>query len=424
MKKWIPLIVVLVAAAVIVIVSTRGGKKHETSEATPKDSVQFKTEVYMENSGSMDGYVTINSEFKDALEHLLIMLNDRYGAPNLSFINQQIIDSTGIDEDVTRFARQLSPKNIHVGDRGSSNINDIFRMILGRTDDKTVSVLVSDCVYSIQGNDAQSLLNNQKNLTENSFIQGIKQNKGDLATIILQCSSKYNGYYYDMNNTEIRYEGRRPYYIIFMGRTRYLRDIYNHLDLTPNGIEGLMNTYAITSLVEHLNDTNSSIITDEHLLRNVDRLEPARREVGIKSIMPSAKTFTIAMGIDASAFFVDHGYLTDPTNYDTDPKTVKVVSVQRVDPHSAAIGDCPNFAKPYSVQLQFTGSPSHVRLSLGYRLPKWVYDTSTNDDTHGIPAENVTFGISYMMEGINNAFKQKNAAKSVFDIDFDIEAYK
>ena len=427
MKKHLPLIVVAAIVAIVVGFNiSRKDRNYRDDGQNPKEKfIKFKMHLYMENSGSMDGFVTENTEFKDALEHLLIMLNDKYGTPSISFINNQIYDTLGIDKGITHFCRQLTPKAIHLGNTGSSNINDIFRMILNKTDNNTVSVLVSDCVYSIKGNNAQSLLANQKNLTQNAFMEALKKNNGDLATIVLQCSSKFNGYYYDMNDKEIAYQGRRPYYIIFVGKSAYIKDLYAKMNFTKEDYVGLLNSYTMTSKGISLDEKNSSIITDDNLLANVDRIKPDNRELGIESITTrGGSSFTIAVGVDAGSFFLDSSYYLDKNNYKVEPSTVKVKSVGKIDKQSAAFGDCASFSKPYYLQLEGTNQPSEISVSMIYNIPSWVYSSSTDDDSHGVPAKNVTFGISYMMEGINAAFKEKNPLKTIFNLKFNINNYK
>jgi hypothetical protein len=49
-----------------------------------------------------------------------------------------------------------------------------------------------------------------------AFMDAIKRNP-NFATIILQCSSQFNGKYYDRNDNSIPFVGTRPYYIFVMG---------------------------------------------------------------------------------------------------------------------------------------------------------------------------------------------------------------
>lgn len=423
MKKWIPLIIVVAAVIIIVGIANVGKSKDNAGRHAENKAIKFNTHIYIENSGSMDGYVNGNTEFKDAIDHVLVMLNTTYGSPEISFVNSQILP-TGLSKDITQFSRQLSPSSLHVGDTGSSNINNIFNMILNKTDDNTVSVLVSDCVYSINGNDAGGLLAHEKNLTQGAFMGAIKKRNNDLATIVLQCSSNFDGYYYDMNDKPILYHGRRPFYMIFVGKTAYIKDLYAKIELDREHMDNLMNSYMISSQEVDYGFDSASIITDEYT-SNIDRIKPDKNDLGISSMeLEGNGKFTMAVGFDASAIFVDKSYLTDKNNYSVDPQNVKIKTIGLVDKNSAAYGDCSSFASPYYIQFECAGQPSDITLSLDYKMPKWVYDSSTDNDSGRVPKENVTFGISYMIEGISEAYRVTNPSQSIFKIKFNIENYK
>ncbi|MDR1610790.1 MAG: tubulin-like doman-containing protein [Candidatus Symbiothrix sp.] len=71
------------------------------------------------------------------------------------------------------------------------------QMILGKTDNKTISILFSDCIYSIHGSDnAVGLLQDEKNLTKDAFLSKWKNDKVPLATTIVKMKSRFDGKYY------------------------------------------------------------------------------------------------------------------------------------------------------------------------------------------------------------------------------------
>lgn len=426
MKRWMPLLIVVIVAAIIVIVSiVKGRSPRSTGGGTDiNKTVKIKTNVYIENSGSMDGYVNGNTEFKDALDHILVMLNNSYGTPSISFINDSIC-STGLSSDISVFSGQLTPNAMHVGSTQSSNINKIFKLLLDRTDSNNVSVLISDCVYSIKGDSTQGLLARAKYLTQNAFMNAINKNKGDLSTIVLQCTSDFKGYYYDMSDKPLFYDGKRPYYIIFVGSIKNIADLYKKIELDKGNIDGLLNTYLVSTDNFLSNENNTSIITDEYDSDNVKRIKPKKKGLGIESLaLDDDHRFSFGIGFDASKVFVDQLYLTDVKNYSVEPKGVRIKSIGKVDKQSSAYGDCSDFAMPYYILLESTGHPSEISISLNYTIPKWVYGSSTENDLGIVPDGNVTFGISYMIEGISEAYRIKSGSQSILSIKFNIDNYK
>lgn len=424
MKRWMPLLIVAIVAAIIVIVSLVKGRTPKPKGTDNNKTIKFNTCIYIENSGSMDGYVNGNTEFKDALDHILVMLNNSYGTPSISFINDTIMP-TGLSSDITDFSEQLTPNAMHVGSTQSSNINKIFKLLLNRTDSNNVSVLISDCVYSIKGDSTRGLLARAKYLTQNAFMSAIDKNKGDLSTIVLQCTTDFNGYYYDMSDKPLHYNGKRPYYIIFVGSSRNIADLYKKIELDKGHVDGLLNTYLVSTGNFISNSDNTSIITDEYESDNVKRIKPNNRNFGIESIvLDNEGKFTFGIGFDASKIFVDQSYLTDAKNYSVEPKDVKIKSIGKVDNQSAAFGDCSDFDSPYYIQLESAGHPSEISIFLNYTIPKWVYGSSTENDLGTVPNSNVTFGISYMIEGISEAYRIKSSSKSILNIKFNIDNYK
>lgn len=150
MKKNISYIV-LTAIIIGIIVVTQPWKLGRTlhNEGTDTTAVQLenclpaegnesirivpvKTCIYMENSGSMDGYVNLNSEFKDALGKIIVKSNNCSSSTDLFFVNDAIYDvqQTALKGDINNFVSQLNASNMKVGATGSSNINKIFKWYL------------------------------------------------------------------------------------------------------------------------------------------------------------------------------------------------------------------------------------------------------------------------------------------------------
>ena len=121
MKKNLPYIIVVAVIAIIVVVSKPWERPNPPRIDEPSDTiatqVNGETEevdvdicIYMENSGSMDGYVNLNSDFKDALGKIIVK-SDVYGkSTNLYFINDKIYDiqETALKGDVNNFVSQLN----------------------------------------------------------------------------------------------------------------------------------------------------------------------------------------------------------------------------------------------------------------------------------------------------------------------------
>ena len=120
--------------------------------------------VYIENSGSMDGYVKGQTEFEQIVYNYLVDLKQIRIAKelNLNYINSEILPQ---QDDIRDFIEKLEPTSFKAkgGNRGSSDIALMIKDILSEMNDSIVSIFISDCIFSPgKGKDASSYLVNQQ----------------------------------------------------------------------------------------------------------------------------------------------------------------------------------------------------------------------------------------------------------------------
>lgn len=105
--------------------------------------------VYIENSGSMDGYVKGQTEFEHIVYNYLVDLKQIRVAKalNLNYINSSILPQ---QDDINDFIEKLEPSSFQKkgGNRGTSDIALMIKDILAATNDSTVSIFISDCIFS------------------------------------------------------------------------------------------------------------------------------------------------------------------------------------------------------------------------------------------------------------------------------------
>ena len=140
----------------------------------------YQVNFYMENSASMDGYVNGNTYFKDVLGKMIVSSHHSCKGTDLYFINNQVYKA---DKSAIDFIQMLNPSKIKIGNVGSTDVNLIFRNILKETKKNVISILFSDCIYSVT--DVNSQLDNAKNATTDAFLTALSKDNS-LATIVLQ----------------------------------------------------------------------------------------------------------------------------------------------------------------------------------------------------------------------------------------------
>ena len=428
------LAILLVAVLAIVAVWIGRGRAHEAGNAEhflPADTVTVSTakpvvKIYMENSGSMNGYVTTNSQFKNALGHLITKADGFYSGTSLDFINQGIYH-TPLCDDLDNFVLNLNPQSMQVGNTSSTDINKIFKMILDHTQRDTVSVLVSDCMYDVDN--VGNLLSAAASSTTGTFMKAIRRardSKHEFAAIIMQCMSEFSGNYYE-GNQAMPCDTQRPYYVIVMGNVEQVRDFDRHMELedTPTGLPGMTHKYMLSSeptwLLNHMNArifssnfTNALRIQAHHDGLNV-------RKVTLDHDQPN---FNFALGLGVSQLFADPSYLLDINNYEVEPSQYQITDVN----DKAKFTECDFFRRPICLQMVALGQNyvPKVTVRLKNQIPGWVKECSYNQRQSTLPPSHQSYAIYEMVEGIYGAFynSKESDSRELFRLDVRFDAYE
>ena len=428
------LLAILLVALLVVAVLFLGRKTtHEVDKGhfLPADTVTMKSakpvvHIYMENSGSMNGYVTTNSQFKNALGHLITKADGFYSGTRLDFINQGIFH-TPMCDDLDNFVLNLNPVSMQVGNTSSTDINKIFRMILDHTSRDTISVLVSDCMYDVDN--VGNLLSAAASSTTGTFMKAIRKardEKKEFATIIMQCTSEFSGNYYE-GNQAIACQSERPYYVIVMGNKEQVMDFNDHMELedTSTGLPGLKHKYMLSSEPTWELD-NMTARTYTSSFNNALRIQAHHDGLNIRklSVDHDQNNLNFAVGLGVSKLFADRSYLLDKDNYEIEPSNYKLTDVA----DNAKFTECDFFRHPICLQLVALGQnyAPQVIIKLKNQIPAWVAECSYNKRTGVLPPAHQSYAIHEMVEGIYGAFynAKDHESRELFRLPIHIDAYE
>lgn len=377
-------------------------------------------DIYIENSLSMDGYVNGNTDFEDAITRLLIDIKDYVrdtAKMHINFINSKVISAQGLD--IQNFANLLEPgsKTYNVGGtaRGVSNLNQVFQMALKNT--KTnIAILVSDCVYSLgKNNDTQGTLNIEKNRVMQHFVE--KLYDSTLATICLKLNSRFTGTYYNKNDKPSQIENiNRPYYIWFMGPKEWVEDFYTTIH-PETDLKGYKSSFVLFPNAAE-KEPFFTILKETGKVGRFKSDRESRDFVrSIKSISYEDDVFQFSVAVDLKGIPVDSSYITDNRNFKlTDGFTL--VGIEKLNRNSIAPRDWKSVEQTTATHLLTIRTSSQVRIqdlsiSLLRQIPAWVKGTSSEDDTNiltGLESAK-TFGLQYLIDGVNEAYKKHSQSK-------------
>lgn len=388
--------------AVIILLASCGNSGKKTNEKAPtKDSIEVETikptvNVYIENSGSMDGYVKGVTEFEQTVYNYLtdIKISQFADSLNLFYINSDIIPQ---GSDISDFIEKLEPTTFRNrgGKRGTTDISNLLKSVLDETKPNEIAILVTDGIFSPgKGKDAEQYLVNQQ--------IGIKSNMADYlqkypnsSVIIYQLSSQFDGLYYNHEDNGTKINEQRPYYIWVIGENKLLNGLVQKVPESKFKGNGVQNVFSITGgpkAVDYAVKMGSGNF-------DLDKKEPKTTIENLKKESKGKQnTARFSVNANLSGFLLSDNYISDVSNYEMNNKDYSLTISKSVSN---------NFG--YTHQLNFESGSVHkglISVKLKTQIPAWVEDI--NDDDGATPVSGKTYGIKYQIHGIYEAFTITN----------------
>jgi hypothetical protein len=394
----------------------------ETDNVKKKTTERFDVNFFLENSGSMNGYMNgPTTTFKNQLYSLLtrFKLLENTNSLNLFLINkgQKELFLNAGNDDLEKFKNILQPtmfkKLAGEKDLGETDINDLIKRCIEKSDNKNISILVSDCIYSPgkSVSDATTYLADQRNgifLNVASELQ-----KKQLSIIVLSCLADFKGVYYDRYNNKVPFNSAvtRPYYIWIIGGQPQINTIVESKLLER--IDGGYSNKIIFQCIEKNQQPDIQILPNS----GAGKFKLKRGENSL--INEAAKSdkkfdnglFGFAIRADFSKIIQDRSFFLDTVNYKISGGNFHIVKIEEVH-------DQP----PYSHILKFETDnliDDSVKIELISKIPSWVSSNSSTDDSKiGVDQNEIrkTFGLFDLMKGVQNAFDQKNKEGNISTI--------
>lgn len=400
-------VAVLLGGTVCACTPRRGGKAGDNGTAKQDtatayiEAIDFNpvVNVYLENSGSMDGYVKGQTEFESIVYNYLVNLKlARITTElNLFYINSDLLQQK---DDVQDFIEKLEPTSFKAkgGKRSTSDISQMIKMIMNEMNDSIVSIFISDCIFSPgRGKDASDYLNNQQIGIKNAIGQYFNKHP-KLAVMGYRCMSSFDGYYYDKNDVGAIYNGKRPFYIWLFGTQGALNRIQNEMNKNHYQLDGVQNEFIAFAGGATIPDSCYAVKRGSGKF-DLKRSDSRHSIKNLKADKNGKVRFSIE--VNYAPLILSDAYLCDTSMYVLNDQKYKVVSVERIKEY-----------QKYSHIIHIEAEkvhPSNLEIQLCTGIPNWpeIY----NDDEGNTISDsnaNKTFGIKYLTDGIANAIIRKN----------------
>lgn len=375
-----------------------------------KEKIKFNINVFVENSGSMNGYLDDpNTQFKNSVYSLLsrlkLFVDD--DSLNLYFVNSndKLLYMNASVSDIEMFKDILNPTQFqHLAHQmhaslGSTDLNDLVKRSINKVDKNNLSVFISDCIYSPgRGIDANQFLADQKNGVFLNFASELK--KRSLAIILLQVKGNFKGTYFDHNNNRIPILANieRPFYIWFIGTDRQIEAISNSKMIEQ--IEGGYSHKLAIQRISDLPDLKFKIQPNpkigsfsNHQIGNLI-IEDAR----IEKDGNNKGYFGFNIAVDFSNSIQDREFFLDKTNYSISNSqyNYEIEETNKIPGYTHIIRFKTNQLVEEDLQLSIIG-----------KCPSWVINSSSTNDSQiasDSDEQSKTFGLKFLVEGVCDAF--------------------
>ena len=351
-------------------------------------SNNFKLEVFIENSGSMDGYMCTGSELKDAVYSYASSLSSYADTTKLNYINSQIIPYRN---DMKSFIRDLTPQKFKAagGNRSNSDIAAMFENMLNQMDDRTISIFVSDCILDVPNGDAMDFFENRSIDIRNAFTKHLNKHS-DLGVEIFRLESTFDGRHYYSTGSELLEKVKRPYYMWVIGNKYILAHLNKKVPPFTEIKHGIKNYFAFS--------TNSIIpfeITNTKGVAKGKQCIPTKNIDGDYEFLIKTNFSSTLQGADV---------LANPSNYATITSGI-IVNGRTELPNSSSSS---SFTHIINVIITNTTKSFAERITLKpLYAPDWLEEA--NDDSGRDIRNNInkTTGIKYLVQGVADAYKKQ-----------------
>lgn len=347
-----------------------------------KEPITYK--FYVENSGSVKGYFKGNTnDAGNILKEFYDRIEENKGGNDtisLNFINNEIIpQKTAINKWLNQ---------IYVNCNSSySDIDKVLEQTLLATNDNTINILLSDyCFESQFGN-----LDKAKSEITKIFTKGINK-YNDLSIAIYKYEASFDGYYFP---GKIKFNGKRPLYLWIFGPSRKVKDVTNlPITLESEAKMFLQPMEVCTTMVA----TKNARMTDKGKNIIVKHWKEDRYEDNL---------YKVDIIVDLSKVIISDSEIKDITKYTIAPNEYYIDNIK-----SGSKGQ-------YIYTIATNQRPFACDLVIGYttKLPDWVI--TSNFENNSLPKDSTTYGIKSLIEGVNNAYRNKY--KNIFTINLSLK---
>ena len=273
------------------------------------------------------------------------------------------------------------------GNRGNTDLRDIFNKVLANHTANSVSVFVSDCILDIPQSATHYFGNCQVSI-KNTFSEALVKFP-DLGVEIIKLQSKFDGYWYCGKNSEKLSDVKRPYYIWVIGN-KHILAMLNQKVPVSDIIGGIQDYCAYSTSQQIPFDITQKRFPINHANKiNVDLLADLSSSLQEESLIENVYQYT-----------------------PSDPVFVKVLSIVPIQKAGSRFS--------HVIKLEISNPKTIKSVGISFVCPQIAQWVKLSNDSTGVYANSVdkTTGVLSLVQGVADAYKD---CQTFGSIEFNIK---
>lgn len=407
------------------IVNTTGyGKSfNDTNQSNTINQQQTISKVifFIENSGSMLGYVKKANDYKNAIVSLSYFPEFDNSKKEFYFINGTINPSkkSNISLNLIGTDPELLKNNLNqssfkkFGDPRYSDLTRMFEKALSCAKGDEISILVSDCIYDVgEESDPLTALKIETEKTKKVFRDRLTTE--NIQTIIIKAESQFEGnYYFASKKGSQSINQKRPYYIIIFGDSRLLNKHF-----TEENIANKISGYFSMARFMKIDNIKIPYQATNQNSKGKFKFDKFNKNKLIKAEKDrNGQGFQFSIAIDYSSLPFPDTYYKAKDNYQLSG-TYKIFDIYTP---TKKLPDVTTFNPTHLITIYTSSSPyGNIELTLKYIIPSWITETNSDNETDIIGDTKHTFGFQYLINAITDAYQYKNKQLDIATFKFEI----
>lgn len=409
-------------------VPAAGSPASQANASTQETSVYPTTQnpvvnVYLEISGSMNGYVNGGtSTFQQVVKEYLSGINNAgfASAVNYYYVGSRI---TPKGNDLTNYITRLTPSSFNAAGSGATtDIGGLFKTILGSMDSNTISIFISDCIISPGSNtNTAAYARGQMTDVRDAIVSYTNQYK-DLACLVYQIDSEFNGRYFDYQNHPRNVNMQRPFYIWVFGHTAHVAMM--KLQYVPDRdfkVAPIRNQWMIfNTQLSVIQDNNKYGLLLPNTVKNGQYIRKSGTELRTIQKIGDNYRFSFGANLLTAQFLMGDDYVEETRNYKQ--MVGKAVKEKFYGEIEKDYNQSSPFSELFRVDSDSPFQKGTFSLAFIPEVPEWAYEcTDTDDRLFNGANDNKTYGLVNIFEGVFNGFNNGGHINILAQFDFEIK---